>query len=73
VTYFGSYNETYGSLAGVIISLLWLWLTAVIVLMAAEVNAELEHQTAQDTTIGGEQPMGRRGAVKADTVGEIRS
>lgn len=72
VANFGSYNETYGSLAGVIISLLWLWLTAVIVLMSAEVNAELEHQTAQDTTIGGEQPMGRRGAVKADTVAEVK-
>lgn len=71
VSYFGSYNETYGSLAGVIISLFWLWLTAVIVLMAAEVNAELEHQTSVDTTIGGEQPMGRRGAVKADTVAEV--
>lgn len=71
VANFGSYNETYGSLAGVIVSLFWLWLTAVIVLMAAEVNAELEHQTAQDTTIGGEQPMGQRGAVKADTVPEV--
>lgn len=73
VSNFGSYNETYGSLAGVIVSLLWLWLTAVIVLMAAEVNAELEHQTAQDTTIGGEQPMGRRGAVKADSVADVHS
>ena len=71
VSSFGSYNETYGSLAGVIVSLFWLWLTAVIILMAAEVNAELEHQTAQDTTIGGEQPMGQRGAVKADSVGGI--
>lgn len=71
VANFGSYNETYGSLAGVVVSLFWLWLTAVIVLMAAEVNAELEHQTAQDTTIGGEQPIGHRGAVKADSVGAI--
>jgi membrane protein len=72
VSQFGSYNETYGSLAGVIVSLFWLWLTAVIVLLGAEINAELEHQTSHDTTIGGEQPMGQRGAVKADTLGELR-
>ena len=72
VNNFGSYNETYGSLAGVIVILLWLWLTAVLVLLGAEINAEMEHQTARDTTIGGDQPMGRRGAVKADTLGELR-
>lgn len=69
VSNFGSYNETYGSLAGVVVALFWLWLTAVIVLLGAEINAELEHQTAEDTTIGGDQPMGQRGAVKADSVG----
>ncbi|HSJ90886.1 MAG TPA: YihY/virulence factor BrkB family protein [Ilumatobacter sp.] len=72
VSQFGSYNETYGSLAGVIVSLFWLWLTAVIVLVGAEINAELEHQTAEDTTIGGDQPMGQRGAVKADSLGELQ-
>lgn len=66
---FGSYNETYGSLAGVIVALFWLWLTAVIVLLGAEINAELEHQTAEDTTVGDDRPMGQRGAVKADSVG----
>jgi membrane protein len=71
VSNFNSYNETYGSLAGVIIALFWLWLTAVIVLLGAEINAELEHQTAEDTTIGGDQPMGQRGAVKADSVAEV--
>ena len=49
--------------------LLWMWLTAVIVLLGAEINAEVEHQTAMDTTVGGDQPMGERGAVKADTIG----
>lgn len=66
---FGSYNETYGSLAGVIVALFWLWLTAVIVLLGAEINAELEHQTAEDTTVDDDRPMGQRGAVKADSVG----
>jgi membrane protein len=72
VSNFGSYNETYGSIAGVVVALLWLWLTAVIVLLGAEINAETEHQTALDTTVGPDRPMGRRDAVKADTVGEFR-
>ena len=72
VNRFGSYNETYGSLAGVIIALFWLWLTAVVILLGAEINSEMEHQTAHDTTVGGDQPMGERGAVKADTLGELQ-
>ena len=72
VTYVGSYNETYGSLAGAVVALLWLWLTAIVVLLGAEINAEIEHQTAHDTTIGGDQPMGERGAIKADTLGAMR-
>lgn len=71
VSNFGSYNETYGSIAAVIVILLWLWLTAVIVLLGAEINAEIEHQTAVDTTIGASRPIGRRGAAKADSLGEI--
>ncbi len=66
---FGSYNETYGALGGVIILLTWMWLSAFIVLMGAELNAEMEHQTARDSTAGPEKPMGDRGAVKADTLG----
>jgi membrane protein len=62
-------NESYGSLAGVIVLMLWLWLTCVAILLGAQVNAELEHQTARDTTSGAEQPLGRRGAVVADSVG----
>jgi membrane protein len=64
---FGSYGETYGSLAGVIVLLLWLWITAVVVLLGAEINAETEDQTAKDSTKGPEKPMGERDAVKADT------
>ncbi|SFE14124.1 YihY/virulence factor BrkB family protein [Roseivivax sediminis] len=65
---FGSYNETYGTLGGVIILLTWLWLSAFIVLLGAEFNAEMEHHTSADTTIGPRRPMGERGAVKADTL-----
>lgn len=70
VSQFGNYQETYGALAGVIILLLWLFLSAFVVLMGAELNAEIEDQTRQDTTTGPPRPMGQRGAVKADTVGD---
>ncbi len=66
VQLFGSYNKTYGALAGVVILLLWLFLTAFVVLLGAEVNSEAELQTAADTTTGESRPMGARGAVKAD-------
>ena len=66
---FGSYNETYGSLGAVIVLLMWFWLSAFIVLMGAELNSEMEHQTKRDSTTGRWQPMGERGAHAADTVG----
>lgn len=66
---FGTYNETYGSLGAVIILLLWLWLSAFFVLLGAELNMQIEHQTGIDTTIGEPKPMGERGAHVADTIG----
>ena len=65
---FSSYGKTYGSLAGVVVLLLWLWITAYVVLLGAEMNAEAEQQTGRDTTRGDPQPMGERGAVKADSL-----
>lgn len=66
---FGNYNKTYGSLGAVIAFMMWTWLSAVIVLMGGELNAEIEHQTARDSTAGPPKPLGARGARMADTVG----
>ncbi len=64
-----NYNAMYGSLAAVVVFMTWLWMSAVIVLLGAELNSELERQTAQDTTWGEPKPLGMRGAVVADAVG----
>jgi membrane protein len=68
VEHFGSYNKTYGSLGAMIGFMTWMWLSATVVLIGAELNAEMEHQTAADTTVGAEKPLGARQATKADTV-----
>ena len=68
VSNFGNYNETYGSLGAVIAFMTWLWLSTTLVLIGAEINAEMEHQTARDTTSGAPRPMGERGAQMADEV-----
>jgi membrane protein len=70
VARFGSYDATYGSLGAVVAFLTWIWLSTVVFLIGAELNAEAEHQTARDSTVGGDKPMGRRGAVMADTLGK---
>lgn len=66
---FGKFNETYGSLGAAIGFMTWLWISAIVILLGAELDAEMEHQTARDTTTGSEKPMGARGARMADTVG----
>ena len=69
VTTFDSYNKTYGSLGASVGFMMWLWLSAVIVLLGGELNAEMEHQTARDTTDGAPKPLGARRAEMADHVG----
>jgi membrane protein len=73
VANFGTYNATYGSLGAVIGFMIWMWLSIIIILVGAEINAEIEHQTARDTTTGQGKPMGARGATMADEVGRARA
>jgi membrane protein len=70
---FGAYNATYGSLGAAVGMMMWMWISAIVILLGAELNAEVEHQTARDSTVGAEKPLGERGAVMADTVGAARS
>jgi membrane protein len=66
---FADYNATYGSLGAVIGLMMWMWISTAVVLIGAELNSEIEHQTARDSTTGAAKPLGTRGAVMADTVG----
>ena len=66
---YGSYNKTYGSLGAVVGFMVWIWLSTAVILIGAELDAEMEHQTAHDTTASEGKPLGRRGATMADTVG----
>jgi membrane protein len=65
-------TDSYGPLAAIMGFLLWTWLSVQIILMGAKLNAEIEHQTALDTTTGAPAPLGDRGAVMADSVGPRR-
>ena len=67
---FADYNATYGSLGALIGFLFWVWISVLIIIVGAALNAEMEHQTARDTTDPPQQEMGKRGAVVADTLGE---
>jgi membrane protein len=66
---FGNFNKTYGSLGAVIGFMIWIWISVIVILIGAELDAEMEHQTSRDTTTGSPKPMGARGAKMADTVG----
>jgi membrane protein len=66
---FANYNATYGALGAVVGLMMWMWLSTIVVLVGAELNSEIEHQTAHDSTVGPDKPLGSRGAVMADTVG----
>src|SRR5262249_11281165 len=81
---FGSYNKTYGSLGAVIGFMTWIWLSIIVILLGAELHAQVEPQTRRDTTVrppqpnrtrrprtvGPPKPIGTRGATMADTIGK---
>jgi membrane protein len=66
---FANYDATYGSLGAAIGLMMWMWISSIVILFGAELNSEIEHQTARDSTVDGEKPLGGRGAAMADTVG----
>ncbi len=66
---FGHFNVTYGSLGAAMGMMMWMWISAIAILLGAQLNAEIEHQTARDSTVGPDKPLGRRGAMMADTIG----
>jgi membrane protein len=68
-----NYNATYGSLGAAIGLMTWMWMSSIVVLLGAELNSEIEHQTARDTTVGPEKPLGARRATMADTVGAAKT
>jgi membrane protein len=70
---FGSFNKTYGSLGAIIGFMTWMWLSIIVVLVGAKLNAEMEHQTVRESTTGQPKPLGRRGARMADTVGAVQA
>jgi membrane protein len=69
---FGTFNKTYGSLGAIIGFMMWMWLSIIVILVGAKLNAEIEHQTARETTAGRPKPLGWRGAKMADTIGAAR-
>ncbi len=66
---FGNFNKTYGSMAAIVVLMMWLYISSFAILIGAEINSETEHQTAKDTTESPDEPLGDRGAYVADTVG----
>ena len=66
---FADYNATYGSLGAAIGLMMWMWMSAIVIMFGAELNSEVERQTLRDTTTGRPKPLGSRDAVSADTVG----
>jgi membrane protein len=66
---FNSFGEAYGAIGGVVVMLMWFYVSSYVIILGGEINSELERQTLRDTTTGAEKPMGERGAFSADTVG----
>ena len=70
---YAHYDATYGSLGTAIGLMMWMWMSTIVILLGAELNAEIEHQTAEDSTEGGRKPLGARDATVADTIGAAKA
>jgi membrane protein len=57
---FANYNATYGSLGAGIGMMMWLWISTIVILLGTQLNSEVEHQTARDTTAKDDKPLGQR-------------
>jgi membrane protein len=73
VTNVSDYSATYGSLGATVGLLTWMYLSAYVFVLGAELNSEIEHQTAKDSTTGKPRPLGARGAWAADNVATDKS
>lgn len=71
VSRIGDFHTAYGSLGAVFVLMLWFYVSSLAIIVGAEINAEMEHQTRRDTTVDPEKPMGKRGAYVADHVGPV--
>ena len=69
---FAHYDATYGSLGAGIGMMMWMWISSIVILLGAQLNSEIEHQTARDSTVDRPRPLGTRGAIMADTVGKAQ-
>jgi membrane protein len=67
---YANYDATYGSLGAGIGLMMWMWVSSIVILFGAQLNSEIEHQTAKDSTVEHDKPLGARGAAMADTVGK---
>jgi membrane protein len=67
---YAHYDVTYGSLGTGVGLMMWMWVSAIVILLGAQLNSEIEHQTTTDSTVERDRPLGERGAVMADTVGK---
>jgi membrane protein len=72
LTSFADYNAAYGSLGAGIGMMMWMWISSIVILLGAQLNSEIEHQTARDSTVDRPRPLGTRGAIMADTVGKAQ-
>jgi Virulence factor BrkB len=73
LAHFANYDATYGSLSAAIGLMMWMWISVIVILLGAQLNSEIEHQAAHDSPVGNEKPLGARGAVIADTVGQAEA